>query len=69
MDKKVCKECWADIDPLYEKKGNFKLSNYMKLAAHQKDYETTDVFCSDYCVNQWISAELEACKREIENDK
>jgi hypothetical protein len=65
METKVCKECWSDIDPSEVQQGTFKLSNYMKLATYQKDYETTDVFCSDYCVNQWIANELEACKKEL----
>jgi hypothetical protein len=68
MEIKVCKECWNDIDPSEAQQGIFKLSNYLKLASHQKDYETTDVFCSDYCVNQWIAKELETCKREFKGE-
>ena len=48
-DIKVCKECWADIDCEYVKKHTFKLSDYV---------------CSEYCLQQWIINELEACNNE-----
>ena len=63
-DIKVCKECWADIDCEYGKKYTFKLSQYKKISAQEKDYEVSDYLCSEYCLQQWIINELEACNNE-----
>lgn len=66
MDEiKVCKECWSDIDLGKKKKYTFTLSDHIKLSSHQKDYATSDYLCSEYCLEQWKSNELEGCIKEI----